>query len=260
MSASRDQYSPFEHSLLFEESGGICPKCDISLSIKKKGSSKPYKKYELAHIYPLNATSNQKLALLHVQVPSNLNALSNLIALCPSCHTVYDKDFKIEEYNEILAIKAEQAHATTIKNSFEKHNIAVEIFKVIDAIANELHDYVNDSEIKYDPKTIENKIGNGMRAVKKRAIKQNVTDYFYQIRGYLHQLEIANQHIVVKKIQSQIHTFYLEMCQISPNSKEKIFDGIVSWLHSKSKISNDACIVLTAFFVQNCEVFDAGTK
>ena len=68
-----------------------------SILFQKKGSKKPSKGYEVAHIYPLNPTQSQAKALVGYPVPHEINALENVIALCPTCHTKYDKDFKLDE-------------------------------------------------------------------------------------------------------------------------------------------------------------------
>ncbi|MDS9454909.1 HNH endonuclease signature motif containing protein, partial [Pseudomonas aeruginosa] len=91
--------------MLYAETGGICPLCACAIIFTKPGSKNPKKGYEVAHIYPLNPTNAQKLALASHTMPADINDLANVICLCPTCHRKYDKDFKIEEYDRLRAIK-----------------------------------------------------------------------------------------------------------------------------------------------------------
>lgn len=54
MATKRDSYSENEHSILYADTGGCCPLCTQPILFKKKGSNKPIKGYQVAHIYPLN--------------------------------------------------------------------------------------------------------------------------------------------------------------------------------------------------------------
>ena len=101
MAKRRDSYSDNEHSILYSETGGCCPLCTQPILFQKTGSKKPIKGYEVAHIYPLNPTPPQAKALVGYPVPPDINALENVIALCPTCHTKYDKGFKLDEFTRL---------------------------------------------------------------------------------------------------------------------------------------------------------------
>lgn len=83
MANKRENYTANENSILYAETGGCCPLCTQPIIFQKKGSKKPAKCYEIAHIYPLNPTQVQVTALVGYPAPSEINALENLIALCP---------------------------------------------------------------------------------------------------------------------------------------------------------------------------------
>ncbi|MBW5827531.1 HNH endonuclease [Yersinia kristensenii] len=105
MANARIKYHANEHSILFGETGGSCPLCALPMMFKKASSKHPSIGYEIAHIYPLNPNSSQAKALGKQTVPDDINSLENVILLCPTCHTKFDKDFKIEEYFKLLDIK-----------------------------------------------------------------------------------------------------------------------------------------------------------
>ena len=102
MATARTDYGENEHSILYAETSGCCPLCSESILFRKPGSSRLNKGYEVAHIYPLNPTPSQVTALIGRAAPQAINALENVIALCPSCHTKYDKDFKLAEMDKLI--------------------------------------------------------------------------------------------------------------------------------------------------------------
>lgn len=61
MSNDRKKISPIEQSTLYNQVNGICPLCQKSLSYTKEGKLR--KLFEIAHIYPLNPTDDEKVIL-----------------------------------------------------------------------------------------------------------------------------------------------------------------------------------------------------
>ena len=90
MKKNRRKYTPSEHLALTTQVGGTCPLCGIALFYRKKSNA--YKRYELAHIYPLNPTKVQQKELENEELlDSDVNHPNNLIPLCTSCHGEFDK-------------------------------------------------------------------------------------------------------------------------------------------------------------------------
>lgn len=100
MANKRENYTPTENSILCRD-GRVLSFMYSADCFSEKSSNKPTKCYEIAHIYPLNPTPSQAVALVGYPVPPDINTLDNLIALCPTCHTRYDKDFKVEELTKL---------------------------------------------------------------------------------------------------------------------------------------------------------------
>jgi hypothetical protein len=253
MTHSRRKYSESESALLVREVLGMCPLCTKELHFMK--GSKYSKAYEIAHIYPLNPTAAQAAALKNIPPPADINGLDNVIALCVACHTEYDKDFKIDEFHNLQTIKQNILAQTSQYKSFGSYPLAKEIKIIIEKIVS-TDEFDEVTEPGYNPVTLKSKIGNGISPVKRRSITNNVRSYYSIIREDLKQLEKQEQY-KVKLLLSQIRSFYCAMLEKTPDSKDAIFEGIVSWLEQKSKSSTEACMVLAAFFVQNCEIFDA---
>ncbi|HCA5287462.1 TPA: HNH endonuclease [Acinetobacter nosocomialis] len=256
MGNKRESYTANENSILYGETGGICPLCNCPIMHKKEGSKKPIKGYEIAHIYPLNPTTEQQDILKGYPVPIDINALENLIALCPTCHTKYDKDFKLEELKNLESIKKGFLEAKLAAESISKYQLEKEVLGILDVIIDFDIDDENVPEINMDLSTIDQKLKKGMEKIQVREIKRNAADYYFRIREHIKLLEQQSQ-ITVRKLQFQIATYYLHLYQQFPDNKDLIFHCIAKWIERKSGKSIVASKILVAFFIQNCEVFDA---
>jgi hypothetical protein len=259
MAAKRDKYSENEHSILYAETGGCCPLCTQPILFQKKGSKKLSKGYEIAHIYPLHPTQSQITALIDFPVPTEINALENVIALCPNCHTKYDKDFKIDELKTLRRIKDEYLSDTKAKFTVSQHTIQEEVYEILDAIAEFDFDETSLSPANFDISTVDKKLKTGMSPLQKREIKMNAISFYVRIRDHIRTLEQQDQ-ASVKILLNQINSYYLTMNKQNPENKDLVFNYVAQWISSKTNKSILAAKVLTSFFVQNCEVFDVGTE
>jgi hypothetical protein len=255
MAQKRDPYSPDEHSILYAETGGLCPLCTQPILFKKPSSSKPAKGYEIAHIYPLNPTVSQASALTDYPVPAAINGLENVIALCPTCHTKYDKDFKLDELLALRKIKDEYLRDAKAKLSVSQHAIQDEVFRILDLISADTFDGAELSSTGLDVSTIDKKLKTGMSPLQKHEIKQNAINFYVRIRDHIRLLEQQDQ-ASIRILQNQINSYYLLMQQQNPGNKDAIFNYVAQWISKKTSKSILASKVLTSFFVQNCEVFD----
>lgn len=254
MGNDREKYRPVEEAILYDEANGLCPLCNSPLSIRKKGVRKAQKDYQLAHIYPLHPNKIQFEALQGISSPTDINALSNMVALCGRCHTAYDNNFQIEEYYNLQDIKSAFQKATLVKNTISTYTLEDEIYHLIDDILNIEAEWIAPPLTNLDPQTIEGKIGDDMIPLKKREIKRQVSDYYNRIKERMKLLEQTDQ-LAVQQIQHEVRTYYLEMCKLNPKDKTAIFDGLTQWLQRLSQRPPEACAIIVAFFVQNCEVF-----
>ncbi len=258
MGNKRESYSDNEHSILYAETNGICPLCANPILAKKKGSKKPIKRYELAHIYPLNPTPFQVKVLIDYPVPVEINGLENIIALCSSCHDNYDKDFKLEELIKLKEMKTRFLNDTKARESISKYPIEEEIYEILDVIIDHDDINMNTREIDLNLSTVDQKLKTGMNKLQVRQIKINAADYYIRIRNRIKLLEQQDQ-LSVKLLQSQIKTFSLAMQKQYPDNKELVFNYISNWISKKTNKALIAVEILVAFFIQNCEVFDVDT-
>ena len=259
MGNKREKLSENEHSILYGETGGICPLCTLPILFTKQGSKKPTKGYEVAHICPLNPTPVQLKALIGYPVPVEINSLENLIALCPNCHTKYDKDFKLEELIKLEDIKAMFLSDAKARLSVSRYALQEEVYEILDAIITYDIDDVNPSQIDLNLSTVDQKLKKGMSKLQVRVIKRNAADFYFRIRDHIKLLEQQDQY-GVRLLQSQINTYYLAMQQQHADNKDLVFKYISTWISQKSGRSLMASEILVSFFIQNCEVFDVDSN
>lgn len=259
MATKRDIYGENEHSILYAETGGSCPLCTMPILFQKKDSKKTIKGYEVAHIYPLNPTQSQAKALVGYPVPHDINALDNVIALCPTCHTKYDKDFKLDELIKLREIKDGYLSEARAKLTASQHTIQEEVYGILDAIAAFDTDETVVSPINFDISTVDRKLKTGMSPLQKHEIKVNAVSFYVRIRDHIRMLEQQDQ-ASVRILQNQINSYYLAMNKQNPDNKDLVFNFVAQWISAKTNKPILAAKVLTSFFVQNCEVFDVGTE
>jgi hypothetical protein len=259
MATKRDSYSDNQHSILYAETGGGCPLCMQPILFQKKDSKKPSRSYEIAHIYPLSPTPFQALALVGYPAPPVINSLENVIALCPTCHTKYDKDFKLEELIRIKKIKDGYLSEARAKLTASQHTIQDEVCEILDAIAAYEFDDTSLSPTKFDISTVDKKLKTGMSPLQKREIKVNAISFYVRIRDHMRKLEQQDQ-ASVRILQNQINSYYLVINKQNPENKDLVFNYVAQWISAKTNKSILAAKILTSFFVQNCEVFDVSTE
>jgi hypothetical protein len=259
MANKRVKYHPNEHSILYAETGGACPLRGEPIMFKKATSAHPTIGYEIAHIYPLNPNAAQASALKGYPAPADVNALENLILLCPSCHTKYDKDFKIEEYLNLLKIKQSYLSEAEAKLTASQHALQEEVNEILDLIVSGNNSGQDLSETELNVVSLDEKLKNGMSPLQKREIRSNAIDFFVPIRNQIRLIEQRDQ-AAIRILQNQINSYYLVMKKRSPENKDIVFSHIAKWVSWKTGKSLMASEILTSFFVQNCEVFDASSN
>jgi DNA-directed RNA polymerase subunit RPC12/RpoP len=253
MKNSRSTYSVTDHIALTTQVRSRCPECDSALFYEKRG--KQYKEYELAHIYPLNPTPEEIFVLRDEErLHDDVNHPNNLIPLCSACHTKFDKPRTAEDYRRIALIKKTLLKADEQRSIQREYQIEDEIRMVVTAL------YTNDldepnSELQYDPKSLDSKLGTEVPTPLRRKIKHYVTDYYPLIRAKFVEIEKESPNASVL-IYQQVRTFYYKQKRLDLE-KQDIYRNVVDWLVVKtSPNSIEAAEIVASFFVQNCEVLE----
>ena len=257
MTTKRKEYTDNEHSVLYAETNGCCPLCSRPILFRKK--ARLNKGYDVAHIYPLNPTPAQSLALNGYAPPEDNNSLESVIALCPTCHRKYDQDFDVAEMFALRAIKDRFLAETAARTTASQYVLQEQVFSILDSIIALSDEDLQIGEPQFDVATVDKKLRTGMSPMQKREIKSDAAIYYVRIRHHIRMLEQRDQH-AVRILQTQIKMYYLEMQKQHPDNKDAVFSFIAQWISDRTMKPLLAARVLTSFFVQNCEVFDVGSE
>lgn len=255
MDLNRQGFTENDKLILYSQVEGMCPLCP-NLLMYEKGSQN-WKNFEIAHIYPLNPKKEEfELLKNEEKLSSDSNDLKNLICLCVSCHTKFDKPRTIKEYRELVTIKKSLLRQSKDRTLWADAKIENDIQEIIKILATEEIDLSKEDILEYDPKEIDRKVNNSITILTKRKIHRNVQDYYRIVKTKFIELDKLSP-LTTEIISTQIRTHYLLICKEHKEINQKIiFDALVSWLTKRTRQENiEASEVLISYFIQNCEVF-----
>lgn len=253
MDNNRKNYSVAQQTSLISQVERVCPLCAKSLFYKKK--SKTYNHYELAHIYPLNPTEEEvDLLKMESRLSEDVNHEDNLIPLCTPCHDIFDNPRTVEEYRDLFNIKSALIKKSRQEEIWSTYKIEEELEYVIGALYGDETALNSSVLINFDVKEIDEKLNSTMPTMTKRKVKHHVTDYYQFIKEKFSILDESKADLSLV-ISLQIKTYYLKQ-KDSGLSQQEIYENIVLWINTKTKPkTSEASEIITAFFIQNCEVF-----
>lgn len=257
MRATKYQFTENQALILFGQVDGMCPLCDNRLTQKKKG--KIFKVFQIAHIYPENATPQEaELLKDEERLTDDVNDVNNALAVCPTCHTKFDNPRTVEDYIEWVGIKKQLINKSNAKDIYALYTIESKISVILNKL--ETADLGDDSgKLSLDSLKIDEKADRTLPTLTKRTIKHNVVDYFDYIRLLFIEID-KEQPYTFNLIATQVKAAYIKLRQIN-NDQEFIFWTLVDWLDKKTdNVSKEACEIIISFFVQNCEVFSNDTS
>jgi hypothetical protein len=257
MSDDRKKITENNQLILYSQVDGVCPICPNQLMYEKKGGRKE-KGFEIAHIYPFSPKPEEKKLLKNEAIlNSNPDHNDNLICLCVSCHTKFDKPRTIDEYRKLVKIKKNLIQRDKEKSIWKSTTLENEIFSIIDLLSKKEFDLGKTDNLSYDPKTIDDKTNDTITYLTKRNIHRNVQDYYHAIKLKFAELDNITP-LTTETISSQIKSHYLVLRKETLEFNQKaIFDAMVNWLdkitHNQSK---EAAEIIVSYFIQNCEIFE----
>lgn len=249
----RKAYSSAQEVALATQVDGCCPLCGMALYYEKRGRS--YKAFELAHIYPLNASAAEKVELKDEErLHADVNHPDNLIPLCAGCHGKFDKPRTAGEYRRLMEKKRALIKHTQQRAIHASYQLEEEIRAVVESLCGKI-DHSPAIELELTPKRIAEKLDASMPTVTQQKIRHNVTDYYPYVRRRFVEMEQANSGSS-ELIFSQVRTFYIKQRTLAL-SQEEIFRNVVAWIAYKTEPQSiDAAEIVASFFIQNCEVFE----
>lgn len=247
----RKIYSDNEKMILYAEVDGHCPKCGETLH---KVKSKVIRAFEVAHIYPLKPTHSEIILLKDEErLSDDPNDMKNVIALCPGCHNTYDTSKTADEYRELVKIKKRLISRTHIRDAYKSFDVENEIELVLDKLSSISGDG-DLPELSLIALRIDDKVDVSLSFILKKQIVDDVTSYFLFLKNSFVELD-KDSFNKFNTIAAQVKAFYNKCLQTNRNQQD-IYKELVEWLNNKtSYVSERACEIIVAFFVQNCEVF-----
>lgn len=251
---AKRKFTPTERSILYKQVNGICPLDNKPFESKKTNGLTTYV-FDCAHIYPENPSAADKELLKNENLLSdNVNDLNNIIALSPSSHRKYDSNKTIDEYKRLYNIKKQAILQANI-DSFLSYPLEQELF----IAAKKLYEIKLDDEtlkLNYESLKVSAKLSSKKDIILMQKIELYVRQYYLYLQNIFKSRELLDQKFNL--ICSQIKSFYLKVKEETAD-KSLIFSSVSNWFENNNVTKDkNAMDVLTSFFVQNCEIFEAG--
>lgn len=233
---------------LIHVSDNICPLCHKKTLTKVDG---------------LNTIKNYDAVELTLP-PSSKHRIQMLV--CVTCSRKPDLKFGSDGSEPKAWATLRQAYGTyqlkqRIEEVFENNTLPSQISDVV----NSLVESPMDDQLKkhkkddWDPKVVERKIKKSNWVLAEQ-IKSLADAYYYVVRDAFAAIDDGSTRRF-RRIRNQVASCYLDLADIT-NDQNAIFNGICHWIARQAgvAITSQAALVITAFFVQNCEVFDEISK
>lgn len=220
-----------------EENHCAMPGCGKELTVTKNG--------QISYVY--------EVSLIDKRGSANVD---NMLAMCPSCHATYLMDNSAKLKRELKNVKKVLSTHKESAHLLDGLPIEKGIVNVITKISKLKETDLEDAS--YDPKELNQKFDPNKDLLIYNTVKWYVSLYYVKIREILTNLDKRNV-IDYDELQDQMHALYKRLKK-TKKTKLEIFNEITDKIHHVSHQNNVYCQIVVAYFVQSCEVFDAGTK
>ncbi|MEP4888483.1 MAG: ABC-three component system protein [Aliiglaciecola sp.] len=239
-------------SLLCEVKG-FCPLCRCSL-MGKKISGDNIRLFDVAHIYPLNATPSELILLKNERrLSSNIDCEENFIPLCKPCHKKYDTNKTVLEYRQLYKIKVEIRKLKELSEQWSAQVLHEDIARVADVINNMAANKNSSTKLSLDALTLEEKKNDTLGVLNEIKVSHFITQFYIPIKQSFFRLE-QEERARSQFIYSQVKSYYLLLLSKNFNQAD-IFEQMCEWFMTSQAIKERAkAEVLVSYFIQNCEV------
>lgn len=243
-------------SLLCEVQG-LCPLCRRALMVKK--GSKRVRVFDIAHIYPLNATEHEKHILIAEEVLSaDIDCEENFIALCKECHKIYDTKKTVQEYRQLVEIKKTINKIKALSQTWDRQTLHKDIAVVardLEALS-ELD--IKNTTLSFAALKLSQKKDETLGIMNEMKIGQYILSFFAPIRESLRKLELEEKAKSLF-ICSQVKSYYT-LLLMQGFDQSQIFEEMCVWFMTNTGIKERSkSEVLVSYFIQNCEIFSDDT-
>lgn len=233
-----------------------CPLCRKPLIKRKKTTSAtPIRVFDVAHIYPLNATKDEIDLLANEEVLSkDIDCEGNFIALCKECHKIYDTQKTVEEYRQLVEIKKSINKIRELTETWDTQTLHKDISIVAENIGKLSKDQIEKTQLSYDALKVSAKTDETFGSLNEIKVSQFVINFYPYIKESLKLLELERKASSVF-ICTQVKSYYVALLVHEFNQSE-IFEKMCEWFMVNTGITERAkAEVLVSYFIQNCEIF-----
>ncbi len=239
-------------SLLCEVQGN-CPLCNRNLLVKKTG--KNVRVFDVAHIYPLNATTHEKNILRGEETLSDeVDCEENFITLCKECHKIYDTQKTVEEYRQLVAIKKAINRVKELSQTWDKQTLHKDVSLVVDSITKLSDEKIKNTTLSFNALKLTEKKDDSLGILNEIKISQYIINFFVPIKESLKKLE-REEKAKSTFICSQVKSYYILLLMKEFNQSDT-FEHMCEWFMTNTGITERAkAEVLVSYFIQNCEIF-----
>ncbi len=238
-----------ENHLLNLQSG-ICPICkkrNLILSGKKN--------YNMIRIFPNNLPSTDEKEFKKYFDPKDRNSLENKILICSNDSSSYITKPTLKEFIEFAKAKKQLSEFECLKNELDALNLPKQMEYIIPKFKDLKSKDINDINLHYTGVQIKDKIPSYYTKLIETA--EICSNYNYDEIKKIFQSNEENSTFSFEELAKTVQEAY-EIISKSTSNYEEIFEKIKNWFMNnlfEEHVHETTYIVLTSFFIQNCEIF-----
>lgn len=241
--------------ILWARSGNRCARCFNSLSSEQTDEVVPYVIGEQAHNKGEHSGAGSRKASARydpAQESTERNSYANIILLCPTCHTIIDKDVKTYTVERLKAMKS--SHENKISNAIKSCSLQVTFFELEHTLRHMINlkgEYLDEDLTLVPPR---DKIARNMLSAEVERLMQTGMLSASQVEIFLN--ENADMDYAGKLRKSFVDKY--QDLKLSGLSGDDLF---YSLLNVATNDSSDvkymaAGLGVLAYYFQLCEVFE----
>lgn len=234
---------------LLAEANYCCPLCQKPLIENAK--DKPVKRYKITPIFPPGLDKESlKDFVEFCDPPKKVNSTKNLIALDTECSNRYLDDPTPEEYAHLMQLKTELSRSYAAFSAIDSIYLEEEIRTVVSSLTS-LANEENITKLSYDALHVAEKMSEANRILITQIQSQVVLYYTYI------QKLFSDSGADFQLICSEVKTASRKL-ENSGLPYEEVINRLSGWFMNHARLgrsSRQACDIVVAFFIQNCEVF-----
>lgn len=229
---------------LINKAGNICPMCRKKpLTITNGSGTIP--QYQ-AVTFPAEPGGNKECRVL----------------VCVGCARSKELQPTLDDdepsgWNDLRNVYRDYLMLERVETAFSFTNLYAEIRDVTEALVNRPSDeeLAHSRPVNWEPLKVSEKIRNENYVLREQIEKLADTYYFY-VKDQFNLLEDSGKR-KFKKFQTRVSAFYDAVSE-ETDDQVLIFEQTTAWIARSAGVppKSNAALVIAAFFVQNCEVFD----